>query len=98
MANEELQQQTQVSNQQQSQEEEQSQEYEEASYKEKKQSWFKSSWMKLKNFIVECKRVLVVTKKPTNEEFKTIVKVSGLGIIIIGAIGFFIQLIEILIK
>src|SRR3989338_2963947 len=97
MAHEEIHQQTQVSDQQQSQEQKQ-QEYEKASYKEDKRSWLKSSWMKLKNFITECKRVLIVTKKPTTEEFKTIVKVSGFGIIIIGAIGFFIQLIEILIK
>ncbi|MBT4824011.1 protein translocase SEC61 complex subunit gamma [Candidatus Woesearchaeota archaeon] len=50
---------------------------------------------KFKNFIVECKRVLAVTKKPTNMEFKAIVKVSGLGILVIGAIGFLIQLIHI---
>ncbi len=47
---------------------------------------------KIKDFIRECKRVLIVTKKPTKEEFKTIVKVSGLGIMIIGVIGFIIQI------
>jgi protein transport protein SEC61 subunit gamma-like protein len=45
---------------------------------------------KLKTFIVECKRVLRVTKKPNNEEFKTIVKVSAIGMAIIGAVGFFV--------
>jgi protein transport protein SEC61 subunit gamma-like protein len=49
---------------------------------------------KIKDFIRECKRVLIVTKKPTKEEFKTIVKVSGLGIIIIGVIGFLIQMVK----
>jgi protein transport protein SEC61 subunit gamma-like protein len=49
---------------------------------------------KIKNFIRECKRVLIVTKKPSKDEFKTIVKVSGLGIIIIGVIGFIIQMIK----
>ena len=49
---------------------------------------------KFKNFIRESKRVLIVTKKPTKDEFKTIVKVSGLGIIIIGVIGFIIQMIK----
>jgi protein transport protein SEC61 subunit gamma and related proteins len=49
---------------------------------------------KFKNYIVECKRVLRITKKPSNEEFKAIVKVSGLGILAIGAIGFIIQLIH----
>ncbi len=53
-----------------------------------------SWWIKTNGFIKECKRVLRVTKKPTSEEFKTIVKVSGLGIIIIGMIGFLILLIK----
>jgi len=41
---------------------------------------------------MECVRVLRVTKKPTKFEFKTIVKASGLGILIIGLIGFIIQM------
>ena len=72
--------------------------YQDTSFKQEKQSWFKTTWLRFKEFIVECKRVLIVTKKPTNEEFKTIFKVAGLGILIIGAIGFIIQLFEILIK
>lgn len=43
---------------------------------------------KLKSFVIECKRVLKVTKKPDAEEFKTIVKISALGMLVIGAIGF----------
>lgn len=49
---------------------------------------------KLKQFILECKRVLNVTKKPTKTEYSTIVKVSGLGIMVIGLIGFFILLLK----
>ena len=49
---------------------------------------------KIKDFIRECKRVLIVTKKPGRDEFKTIVKVSGLGIMIIGVVGFLIQMIK----
>lgn len=49
---------------------------------------------KLKRFIIECKRVLRVTKKPNSTEFKTIVKVSGLGMAIIGLIGFIVQIIK----
>ncbi len=45
---------------------------------------------KLKSFIIECRRVLKVTKKPSGEEFKTIVKVSLLGALALGAIGFII--------
>ncbi|MBD3203518.1 protein translocase SEC61 complex subunit gamma [Candidatus Woesearchaeota archaeon] len=49
---------------------------------------------KLKTFILKSKRVLKITKKPDNEEFANVVKVSGLGIIIIGLIGFLIQTIR----
>ena len=50
--------------------------------------------IKAKRFGRECLRVLRVTKKPTKEEYKTIVKVSGLGILIIGLLGFIIQMIK----
>ena len=49
---------------------------------------------KARRFAMECWRVLKVTKKPTKDEFKTIVKVSGLGILLIGLIGFLIQMIR----
>ena len=47
---------------------------------------------RLKSFTIQSKRVLKVTKKPSKEEFKVIVKVSGIGIGIIGAIGFAIHM------
>jgi protein transport protein SEC61 subunit gamma-like protein len=47
---------------------------------------------KIKSFFKECIRVFKVTKKPSMEEFKVIVKVSGIGMLIIGLIGFFIQI------
>ena len=53
---------------------------------------------KSKSFLVECKRVLKITKKPSGDEFKTIVKVSGFGILIIGLIGFIIHIIAVLVK
>lgn len=49
---------------------------------------------KIKAFIKEAIRVLRVTKKPDKEEYKSLVKVTGLGILIIGAIGFVIFLIK----
>ena len=56
-----------------------------------------SSWKyKIKSFVGECIRVLKVTKKPDAFEFKTIVKVSGLGILIIGLIGFIVQMAKLL--
>ena len=51
-------------------------------------------WGKLKDFWIQCKRVMRVTKKPTKEEFITIVKVSGLGILVIGLIGFILHFIN----
>lgn len=53
-----------------------------------------SSFSKLKRFIEESKRVLIITKKPSRDEFKTIVKASGLGILIIGFMGFVIAMIQ----
>ncbi len=51
----------------------------------------------LKAFIGECIRVVKVTKKPTKEEFKAIIKVSSIGILVIGIIGFIIQILWLLI-
>ncbi|MBI2148169.1 protein translocase SEC61 complex subunit gamma [Candidatus Woesearchaeota archaeon] len=47
---------------------------------------------RFKSFIVECRRVWQVTKKPTREELKVIVKVTGIGILVIGFIGFVINM------
>tara|TARA_Y100000310_G_scaffold343387_1_gene450783 strand:- start:6382 stop:6567 length:186 start_codon:yes stop_codon:yes gene_type:complete len=48
---------------------------------------------KLKRYWKETVRVLRVTKKPGREEFKSVVKVTGLGMAVIGVIGFIIFLI-----
>lgn len=48
---------------------------------------------RIKNFFSETRRVWIVTRKPTNEEFKTITKVTGIGMLIIGVIGFLISMI-----
>jgi protein transport protein SEC61 subunit gamma and related proteins len=50
-------------------------------------------WVKLRTFVKECRRVLQVTKKPDMEEFKAIVKVTGLGMLAIGLIGFLITIV-----
>ena len=47
---------------------------------------------KFRSFVLKCKRVFKITKKPSKEEFRIIVKVSGIGILAIGAIGFLIYL------
>ena len=50
--------------------------------------------VKLKTFFLECKRVLRVTRKPDSFEFKTIVKISALGMAAIGLIGFVISMLK----
>ncbi|AAB86149.1 MULTISPECIES: protein translocase SEC61 complex subunit gamma [Methanothermobacter] len=45
------------------------------------------------NFIKQSKRVLRVSKKPSREEYLNVSKVTGIGIIIIGVIGFIISII-----
>ncbi len=50
-------------------------------------------WIRLGSFIKECKRVLMLTKKPSKEEFKIIVKVTAAGILLIGLVGFIINMI-----
>jgi len=50
--------------------------------------------MRLKEFIKECKRVWTITKKPSKEEFISIAKVTGIGILAVGLLGFLINLIS----
>jgi protein transport protein SEC61 subunit gamma-like protein len=46
-----------------------------------------------KEFMAKCGRVLIVMRKPTNEEFKMIAQAAGLGLLLMGAIGFFISMV-----
>ena len=48
-------------------------------------------FQKIKSFLIQSKRVWHILKKPTAEEFKSIAKVSAIGILIIGAAGFLIS-------
>ena len=45
----------------------------------------------LKAFIQQCKRVLMISRKPTRDEFLNVSKVTGLGICLLGGIGFVIH-------
>ena len=47
---------------------------------------------RIKNIIERIRRVLLVSTKPSKDEFIQTVKVTGLGIIVIGIIGFVIFL------
>ncbi len=51
-------------------------------------------WIKFKSFCLECVRVLKVTRKPSKDEFKTIVKASAAGMAIIGALGFLLHILK----
>ncbi len=51
-----------------------------------------------RKFLHQCKRVLQVARKPSGDEYRTIAKITGIGMIIIGIVGFLITLIAELIK
>ena len=51
---------------------------------------FGMSWQE---FVEAAKRVFTVSKKPDAKEYSTMVKVTGLGILVIGIIGYIIGLI-----
>lgn len=58
----------------------------------------KTIFTRFSSFLKECKRVFMITRKPSMKEFKIIVKVTAIGIAIIGVLGFLIQILWILIK
>ena len=49
----------------------------------------------IKGFYQKCKRVWMILRKPSREEFSMVAKVSAIGILIIGLIGFIISMIVI---
>ena len=52
----------------------------------------------IKRKLMEYKRVLKITKKPTMQEFKSVVKVTAIGALLVGAIGFLIHMAAVFIK
>jgi protein transport protein SEC61 subunit gamma and related proteins len=47
---------------------------------------------RFKSFLTESRRVWQVTRKPNKKELSVIVKVTGIGILLIGLVGFIIHL------
>ncbi len=45
---------------------------------------------RIKSFFVQCTRVWQLLRKPSMDEFKSISKISALGLLAIGLIGFLI--------
>ena len=52
----------------------------------------------IKEKIQSYKRVLQITKKPDREEFRVIMKITSLGVIIIGLLGFLVSILYQLIR
>jgi protein transport protein SEC61 subunit gamma-like protein len=48
--------------------------------------------MEIKSFLLKCRRVWQVLKKPTKKEFELTAKISAIGIAILGLLGFLISL------
>lgn len=46
------------------------------------------------SFIKQCERVLKISRKPDNIEYKTVAKVTGIGVIAIGVVGFIITIVS----
>ncbi|HKZ34083.1 MAG TPA: protein translocase SEC61 complex subunit gamma [Candidatus Nanoarchaeia archaeon] len=46
----------------------------------------------LKAFFSKSKRVWLVLKKPSRKEFEMIAKVSAIGVLLLGVIGFFVSI------
>jgi protein translocase SEC61 complex gamma subunit len=45
---------------------------------------------KISSFLVQSKRVWQILRKPSYSEFKVVAKISAIGMLILGALGFFI--------
>lgn len=48
----------------------------------------------ISQFIKQCRRVLIISKRPDRDEYQNVAKITGIGIIIIGVIGFIITLLS----
>jgi len=48
----------------------------------------------MKKFLQNCKRTLQVAKKPEKDEYLQVTKITGLGILLIGFVGFIIMFIS----
>lgn len=49
--------------------------------------------MDIKELVARCIRLLTVSRKPTDEEFMKVAKVTAIGIVVIGIAGVLISLV-----
>ncbi len=47
----------------------------------------------MRKFLSNCKRVLRIARKPDKNEYLQVAKITGIGIMLIGFIGFLIMLV-----
>lgn len=47
--------------------------------------------MEFREFMTNCKRVLTISKKPSGNELQLSVKISALGLLLIGGVAFIIR-------
>lgn len=47
----------------------------------------------LTSFLVKCRRVWAILKKPTMDDVKSVSKITALGLLVIGLLGFLISII-----
>ena len=52
---------------------------------------FNKKMDEVKEFLDECKRVWLVLRKPTKDEYLAVAKVTALGICLLGVIGYIIH-------
>ncbi len=48
---------------------------------------------KIKSFGVKCKRVWFILRKPSKKEFVMVAKISALGVLVLGVLGFLVAII-----
>jgi protein transport protein SEC61 subunit gamma-like protein len=48
---------------------------------------------KIKSFLLQCSRVWSVLRKPSMDELKIVTKVSAIGLLIVGLLGFLISIV-----
>jgi protein transport protein SEC61 subunit gamma-like protein len=47
----------------------------------------------IQSFVLQCSRVWRIMRKPSKEEFRSISKVSAIGLLVIGLIGFLVAIV-----
>lgn len=52
----------------------------------------------MRKFLQNCRRTLQVAKKPDKSEYLQVAKITGLGILLVGAVGFAIMFISSIIQ